>query len=243
MLFVLKLLLKILQMNFFQSLLNIFYPTVCLACGSHLVQNEDIICSSCRHQLPITDFFENSNNLIENAFKGRIPIIAGTALLYYRKKGVVQELIHALKYKGHQEVGEFFGMWMGKQLVESKRFNDLDAIILVPLHPKRLKTRGYNQLTIFSDQLSKELGIPVYKDVLVKIGKSASQTNKNRFSRFEKINEYFHITDTTILEGMHVLLVDDVFTTGATLEACANEIYKTPEVRISIATMVVSDHY
>ena len=103
-------------MNFLQSFINIFYPTTCLTCSNHLVQNEYVICSTCRHQLPITDFCENSNNLIENSLKGRIPVVAGTALLYFRKKGIVQELIHSLKYKNHQEVGIFFGLLMGQQL-------------------------------------------------------------------------------------------------------------------------------
>lgn len=230
-------------MSFFQSIFNLFYPALCLTCGNHLVQNEFILCSTCRHKLAETDFCENSNNLIETALEGRVPIVAGTALLYFRKKGIVQSLIHSLKYKGRQEVGLFFARWMGKQLKESERFKNLDGIILVPLHAKRYKQRGYNQLTVFGNELSKELEIPVYKDVLIKIGQFKSQTKKDRFSRFDKINERFHIVDTNRLKGKHLLLIDDVFTTGATLEACANEILKTPKVQISIATMVVSDRY
>ncbi len=230
-------------MSFFQSIFNLFYPALCLTCGNHLVQNEFILCSTCRHKLAETDFCESSNNLIETALEGRVPIVAGTALLYFRKKGIVQSLIHSLKYKGRQEVGLFFARWMGKQLKESERFKNLDGIILVPLHAKRYKQRGYNQLTVFGNELSKELEIPVYKDVLIKIGQFKSQTKKDRFSRFDKINERFHIVDTNRLKGKHLLLIDDVFTTGATLEACANEILKTPKVQISIATMVVSDRY
>ena len=230
-------------MNLFSSIFNIFYPTLCLTCESHLVQNERVICSECRHQLPETDFIESPNNLIEKALEGRVPIIAGTALLFFRKKGIVQKLIHALKYQNHQEVGAFFGQWMGSQLKESRRFKDIDGIVLVPLHPLKQKQRGYNQLTVFGKQLAKELNIPVFDELLIKVGKSNSQTKKSRFSRFEKINERFHIVDTNKLKGKHILLVDDVFTTGATIEACANEILKTPGVRISVATMVVTDHY
>jgi len=230
-------------MNLFSSIFKILYPTLCLTCECHLVQNENVICSACRHKLPETDFIDSPDNLIEKALQGRVQITAGTALLFFRKKGIVQKLIHALKYQNHQEVGVFFGQWMGNQLKLSNRFKDIEGIVLVPLHPIKQKQRGYNQLTFFGNQLAKELNIPVYNELLIKVGKSNSQTKKNRFSRFEKINERFHIVDTNKLNGKHILLVDDVFTTGATIEACANEILKTPNVRISVATMVVSDHY
>ncbi len=230
-------------MNLFQDVFNLFYPAVCLTCGQHLVQSENLICSICRHQLPLTNFCNMPKNAVEETFQGRVPIEAGTALLFFRKEGVSQKLIHLLKYKGKQEIGEFFGKWMGQQLKESKRFVDIDGIVMVPLHKKRMKQRGYNQLTLFAKQLSEELNIPVFNSILVKIGQSTSQTKKNRFNRFEKINERFHIVDKDKLKGKHVLLIDDVLTTGATLEACSNEILKTPEVKISIATMVISGHY
>ena len=229
-------------MRFFHSIFNLFYPVLCLTCGNHLVKNEYLLCSSCRHKLPETDFCNTPNNLIESTLQGRIPIVAGTALLYFRKKGIVQSLIHSLKYKNRQEVGIFFAKWMGNQLKESERFKNIQGIVMVPLHPKRYKQRGYNQLTVFAEELSKELEIPVYKDVLIKVGKFSTQTKKNRFRRFEKINERFHITDSDRLNGKHVLLIDDVFTTGATLEACASELLKTAKLQISIATMVVSDY-
>ncbi len=230
-------------MNFVSNIFSLFYPNICVICENHLVQNEKVICSVCRHKLPETDFIENKDNLVENALKGRVPIRSGTALLFFRKKGVVQKLIHALKYQNRQEIGAFFGLWIGRQLRSSSRFNNIDGIVLVPLHPKRQKQRGYNQLTVFGNALSKELKVPVFDNVLVKIGQSYSQTKKSRFNRFEKINERFHIEDTDILAGKHILLVDDVFTTGATIEACVNEILKTTNVQISVATMVVSDQY
>jgi ComF family protein len=182
------------------------------------------------------------NNSMEQTFLGRVPINAATALLFFKKEGISQKLIHHLKYKGKQEVGVFFGKWMGQQLNASLRFDNLDGIVMVPLHKKRMKERGYNQLTLFAKQLSKELNIPVLDKTLVKISHSSSQTKKNRLSRFEKIDERFYLTDTKKMRGKHILLIDDVLTTGATLEACANEILRTPNVKISIATMVVSDH-
>lgn len=230
-------------MKIFRNLLNLFYPETCLTCDNHLVKNEFLLCGFCRHQLPETDFCDIPNNSVEKAFVGRVPIEAGTALLFFRKKGITQALIHQLKYKARQEVGIFFGIWMGEQFKNSNRFKNIDGIIKVPLHPNRLKERGYNQLTLFADQLSKELNIPVFNDVLVKVAKSTSQTKKNRFNRFEKISEHFQLHKGNKVKGKHILLIDDVLTTGATLEACSNELLKVPDVKISIATMVISDHY
>ena len=230
-------------MSLLQKIFTVFYPKLCLTCETQLLQNEQILCATCRSQLPETDFINTPNNLIEIALKGRVPFVAATSLLFYRKKGIVQSLIHSLKYKNKQEVGIFFGEWMGEQLKISKRFESIDVIIKVPLHPSRYKQRGYNQLSVFADVLSDYLKIPVFDNVLIKVNASNSQTKKDRLSRFEKINERFKIVDTTILTEKHILLVDDVFTTGATIEACANEILKTPKVKISIATMVVSDMY
>lgn len=230
-------------MSLLQKIFTVFYPKLCLTCETHLSQNEHIICASCRHLLPETNFIDTPNNLIENTLKGRVPFVAATSLLYYRKNGVVQSLIHSLKYKNKQEIGAFFGEWMSEQFLQSKRFESINAIIKVPLHPLKYKKRGYNQLTVFANVLSSYLKIPIYDDVLIKVNISSSQTKKSRLSRFEKINEHFQITDLTVLKGKHVLLIDDVFTTGATIEACANAILQTPEVKISIATMVVSDKY
>lgn len=230
-------------MGIIEEIVELFYPKLCINCGAHLLQNEPVICVNCRNKLPETNFTNTADNLIEIALKGRVPLVAATALLFYRKKGVVQSLIHSLKYKNRQEVGAFFGDWMGKQLQDSKRFSNLDGIIIVPLHPKKQRQRGYNQLTLFSEILSKHLNIPVYTNVLIKDSSTSSQTKKGRLSRFEKMDERFRIKDTQALIGKHVLLIDDVFTTGATIEACANEILKTSDLKISIATMVVTDQY
>jgi len=226
-----------------KELLHIFYPKLCIACESRLVSGEQYICSHCRNELPETDFINNKHNLLEEALQGRVPFENAAALFFYRKKGKVKTLIHALKYKKRQDLGIFFAKWIGNQLNETNRFKNIDVIIKVPLHKKRLKERGYNQLTVFANELSKEIKVPVKDDILVKLSQSSSQTKKGRLSRFEKINERFHITDTEVLKGKHVLLVDDVFTTGATIEACAMELLKTQKIKISIITMAVSEPY
>ena len=218
-----------------------FFPKTCVFCDTHLTQGEEVLCAVCRHKLPITDFIDTPNNVVEKSFEGRTPIVAGTALLYFRKKGISQELMHNLKYRNRQDIGVFFGKWMGKQLKESTRFKGIEALVLVPLHPKKMKSRGYNQLTTFGEQLSVELDIPIIKEALRKKGEVRSQTKKNRLSRFEEISDSFELYKTKSLVGKHVLLLDDVITTGATLEACTNELLKVKGVRVSIATMVVAD--
>ena len=229
-------------MKILSSLVDLFYPKQCLGCGNHLLSGEFTICSTCRHQLPETGFCTMTDNVVTQTFRGRVPIEQGTALLFYKKEGISQKLIYHLKYKGRQDVGVFFGQWMLEECRENHRFDDIQAIIKVPLHPQKKKKRGYNQLTTFARVLSDGLSVPVVENVLVKIGKSTSQTKKTRFGRFDKIAEKFHIIDTSILTGKHVLLVDDVLTTGATLEACAMELRKTPHIKISIATMVIADN-
>jgi ComF family protein len=226
-----------------KELLHIFYPEQCITCGSRLVSGEKYICTHCRDELPETDFIRNKHNLLEEALQGRVPFEDAAALFFYRKKGKVKTLIHALKYKKRQDLGIFFARWIGNQLNKTNRFKNIDVIIKVPLHKKRLKERGYNQLTVFANELSKEIKVPVKEKILVKLGQSSSQTKKGRLSRFEKINERFHIVNTEALIGKHILLVDDVFTTGATIEACAMELLKTPNLKISIITMAVSEPY
>lgn len=229
-------------MNIFQSISNLFFPSTCIYCDTHLLENEKVICTDCRHQLPLTSFTNSSNNLVEKAFDGRVNIIAGTALLFFKKKGISQELIHHLKYRNRQDIGGFFGEWIGEELKTSHRFNNLDGIVKVPLHPKKKKLRGYNQLTIFEKVLAKKLKIKTFDTVLIKATESKSQTKKDRLSRFETIKDSFVVKNSETLINKHILLIDDVITTGATLEACANELLKIKGVQVSIVTMVVADY-
>ncbi len=230
-------------MSFLTNIYRIFFPRTCLYCNKHLVENEFVLCSTCRHELPVSNYVNTPNNSVERSFYGRVPIVSGAGLLFYRKKGVSQELIHHLKYQNRQDIGDFFGLWLGEELKNSTRFLDIDGIIIVPLHPKKLKQRGYNQLTKFGETLSKKLEVPLIKNVLIKTRNTISQTKKSRINRFDKIKNAFHIENEWKISGKHILLVDDVITTGATLEACANELLKIEGVKVSIATMVISDSF
>lgn len=224
------------------NLKNIFFPKTCVLCQEKLMGNEEIICLHCENQLPYTHFSDFPNNNFEKKFYGRIPIESATSLLFFKKQGYAQKLIHQLKYRGKQKIGSFLGEKLGIEMRKSNRFSNLDAIIMVPLHPKKQRIRGYNQLTFFARQLAVELQIPVLEHVLIKTEQSDSQTRKSRMMRFEKLKENFYLQHPEKIQGLHILLVDDVFTTGATLEACAQELLKAGNVKLSFATMAIPAH-
>ena len=161
--------------------------------------------------------------------------------MYYRKDGKTKDLIHHLKYKGNQEIGTFIGEWFGSVLNESNEFNDIDCIIPVPLHPKKQKQRGYNQLTTFGLSVSKHLNKPYITDALLRTTASKTQTFKQRFERFSNSGTKFSVPNTSILKNKHILLIDDVITTGATLESCCKELLTSENIKISIATIAYTE--
>ena len=216
---------------------NLFYPELCSICENQLVKGEKTICIQCLSDLPVTNFCKLKNNSVESSFYGRILIEEATSLFFYQKKGKVQKLIHQLKYKGNQQIGAVLGDWLGENMLLSDRFKDLDGIIAVPLHPNKLKKRGYNQVTTFGESLAKKLEIPLIENVLVKVSGSQTQTKKNRFDRSVNVNEKFELLDNEVLKNKHILLIDDIITTGATLEACSIQLQQTKNIKISIATM------
>ncbi|NLP57643.1 ComF family protein [Lutibacter sp. B1] len=224
-------------MKFIGDIFNLFYPDVCLCCNEYLTENESDICITCRHDLPLTNFSFEKDNLVEKTFYGRIPVENATALFYYLKKGKIQQLIHQLKYKKHQEIGVFIGDWLGDEMNESNRFNTIDCIIPVPLHSKKLKKRGYNQVTSFGKSLSEKLNIPYFENILVRISSTKTQTKKLRFERWKNVEELFSVENNSTLENKHILLIDDVITTGATLEACYKALSNIKNLKISIACM------
>ncbi len=220
-----------------KNIFNLFFPELCLICNRSLIISKQLICVSCRSNLPVTNFCDWSPNEVEKSFYGRVDIISGTSLLYFNRKGNVQKLIHQLKYKKQQKVGLFLGNWLGEAMINSERFKELDAIIPVPLHKNKLKKRGYNQVTTFGISLSKSLKIPLLENILIRVSKTQTQTLKSRFDRSKNMNENFELIDTERLKNKHILLIDDIITTGATLEACCIQLYFTKNIKISIATM------
>lgn len=221
----------------FKDVFKLFYPDFCLNCKADLFFNERILCSSCRHDLPLLQLSDFKKNEVTSVFYGRIRIEKAVSFLYFRKEGVTKKLIHHLKYKNNQRVGVFLGDWFGTVLKNSNQFNDANFIVPVPLHSSKFKKRGYNQVTTFSESLSRILKVPIEINNLERILAEKTQTNKKRFDRFSNINTKFNLIDTSLFENKHILLVDDVITTGATLEACCKELKRTKDITISIVTI------
>jgi len=228
-------------MQFLIDIKNIFYPNICLGCEAVLTINENILCTTCLFDLPLTNYLTTNDTSVEKIFFGRIKIEKATALLFYHKKGITQKIIHNLKYRGHEEIGVYLGNWLGKEIKQNKHFNTIDYIIPVPLHKKRLKSRGYNQVTKFGERLAFYLEKPFIENVLVRQSASLTQTKKSRVDRWKNVKELFFLNDETIFENKHVLIIDDIITTGATIESCANELFKTKNIKISVVVMAVTE--
>lgn len=221
----------------FKSLFNLFFPQVCLGCGTFMQLNETVICTSCRHELPLTNHHSETENEIIKKFYGRIPIEFGAAMFYFHKKGIVQQLIHNLKYQNHQEIGTMLGKWYGEELKFLEIVKNTDFIIPVPLHKKRLKKRGYNQVEKFGLALSSLLKVPYKDSILYRNIYSDTQTQKSFFGRTTIKKDQFDVVFSEIHQGKHFLLIDDVITSGTTIEACAKALLKIPDAKISIVAM------
>ncbi len=222
------------------NLLNLFFPKVCYGCSSLLVDGEIHICTICRHELPLTNYHFNDDEMAKKMLYGRVKLENATALLKFQKKGRVQHLIHGLKYKGQQSTGAFLGKWLGAELKETDSYKNVDIVVPVPLHKRKLRKRGYNQVTKFGQEIALALQVPFIEDALIKITKTKTQVFKTRISRWNNENEIFNLIDLQHIKNKHILLVDDIITTGATIEACANELLKAKGVKISVATMAIA---
>jgi ComF family protein len=215
----------------------LFYPSLCAGCQASLVRGEEVICICCQADLPKTGFEKIMDNQVSQLFWGRAEIQLATAFCGFDKGGIMQHFMHQLKYKGSKEVGEMLGKLLGNDLKSSRPYLEIDLIIPVPLHPKRERKRGYNQSTEIGRGISAAMNKPLITGNLIRNHYSETQTNKGRFERWENVKELFSVKNPESLEGKHILLIDDVVTTGSTLEACANVLLKVPGVRVSIATL------
>lgn len=221
----------------FRSVTNLFFPRLCPGCGNDLFGKAELLCLSCIDNLPITNFHLHSNNPVEKVFWGRLPLVCASSYLYFTKGSILQQLMHAFKYKGKKEIGLYFGRCMGTTFIQSNRFNQIDALIPLPLHPKKERVRGYNQATILCEGIAEIFKVPVLKDIIARRTATQTQTHKNRIHRWQNIEGKFLLSNPEIISGKHVLLIDDVVTTGATLESCGRQLIDIPGLRLSIATL------
>ncbi|HTH30641.1 MAG TPA: ComF family protein, partial [Lacibacter sp.] len=226
--------------KWFNDFIHLLYPHNCAGCGSDLVENDQPICIHCYSNLPETNYAALPGNPIEKIFYGRLNVEEATAGYYFSKSSVLQRLIHQLKYNGNVEVGHQLGQWLGLQLQKSNRFNPVDALIPLPLYPSKEKKRGYNQATILCEGISEVMNIPILNNIVLRKRYTDTQTKKGRTERLKNVDGSFELSDPAILQNKHVLLVDDVITTGATLEACGLVIKETTNVKLSVATLAWS---
>ncbi len=227
-------------MRILKDILHIFLPNICLGCETVLTQNETSICTICYNKLPLTNFTINNDDAVLKIFHGRIALQNATALFHYHKKSLVQNLIYNLKYQNHESIGYLFGNWLAMDMITSNMYSNIDYIIPVPLHKKRFKKRGYNQVSKFGEQLANILKTNYLPNILIRKTATKTQTKKIRFDRWNNVSEIFYLTDTLLLENKHILLIDDIITTGATIEACCDALLKSKNLKISIAVMAIS---
>ncbi|WP_316746868.1 ComF family protein [Pedobacter gandavensis] len=219
------------------DLLQLLFPMACYGCALPLISGEADICTSCLESLPFTDHHLDPENLVAKQFWGRIPLEAAMAMLFFKRGNATRLLIHHLKYGNHPELGLKLGMLLGERLLQAPQYKGLDFLIPVPLHLKRAAARGYNQSDYIATGIAQVLGVPVSNRHLFRSAATDTQTRKGRLLRFENMATAFELQHAEELENTHILLIDDVLTTGATLEACALTLLKSRPQKISIATL------
>lgn len=224
-------------MSLFSDLLSLFFPQLCAGCNAPLVRGEDILCLGCLADLPKTNFLDDTDNPLALNFYGKINISYATSFCHFDKGGRVQHLLHQLKYKGRKEIGYKMGMLFGFDLKQNEHFQEIDAIVPVPLHPRKQRSRGYNQSIEICKGISESMNRPILSGNLIRKVHTSSQTMKGRYERWENVSGIFKVKNSSAFAGKHILLVDDVVTTGATMEACCHPLLEIPGVRVSIAAL------
>lgn len=225
-------------MNLWTDFKDFFFPRICMGCGRKLLVHESVVCLSCLSDLPFTGLGNTPGNDMERHFWGRFPVERASSLLYYAKGGVVAAILHGMKYYGRRKVCRQMGNWLAAELSVTGFFDGIDCLVPVPLHPRRLRHRGYNQSGLLAAGISDRTGIPVCPDVLVRTHNNRTQTHKSGYERWQNTDGLFAATPQAVsLAYKHILLVDDVLTTGATLTACADALSSVPGIRISVVTI------
>lgn len=226
--------------NILNDINRVLVPKVCFGCNAHLNRGENHLCTTCRNDLPLTDYCFNEENPVDRIFYGRINIKKASSFLFYTEKSSVQQLIHFLKYKNQEGISSFLGDWYGQILKESGTLDGvIDVVVPVPLHRKKLRKRGYNQVVGFAQRLAYHLNTEYVDDVLIKTANTKTQTKKGRLSRWQGNTALYTLKDAIKIENKNVLLVDDVITTGATMEICAKALSEASGITLYVTSMAV----
>lgn len=225
----------------FDALLDLFFPGLCVVCDNKLVDGEDFLCLDCLAAIPKTNNNVVKDNRLEQFLAGRFCFERAASFACFVKNGSMQRIIHELKYRNNPQIGEFMGRLCGKDLSGTDFLSDVDCIVPVPLHPKRLKMRGYNQSYELAKGISYKTNIPVWENAVQRVVDNKSQTMNSRFERWKSVENIFSVVNPDVFKGKHALIVDDVITTGSTLESCAREILKCHRSRVSIFALASVD--
>ncbi|WP_394706823.1 ComF family protein [uncultured Bacteroides sp.] len=228
------------MIHWIDSFFNILFPRSCVVCNGVLVKGEESICTMCNSRMPRTNYHLQAGNEVEQRFWGKVEIERATSYFFYTKGSDYRHILFKLKYHGYRELGEVMGRYMAKELLASGFFQEIDLIIPVPLHSKRKRSRGYNQSEWIASGLSHATGIPMDLDSLKRVVASNTQTRKSVFERWENVKDVFQVACPDNMQGKHILLVDDVLTTGATLLSCATILVDSSNVKISVITLAVA---
>lgn len=224
----------------FSDLLYLAYPDLCLICGTSLINDEPIICYDCLYKLPLTAFQSYSENPAAERFYGKIKFSYATAAFHYQKGSVIQIILEALKYKGESKVGDFLGSYSGQKLMGKGFFDSIDLIVPVPLHQMKLKSRGFNQSEIIAKGLSKACNIEVDCKTLLRKNDNKTQTTRNIYDRWKNVSSIFTVENKEVFMNKHILLVDDVLTSGSTLEACGQKVLESNGSQISFFALALA---
>lgn len=219
---------------------ELFFPRYCVVCGNRLSISEEHLCFKCLLALPRTNMHLFPDNEMAKSLWGKFAFERASAFLYYTKGGSVRQVLYELKYYQNPHIGYFLGKCMATELLPSGFFHGVDKIVPIPLHPKKLKSRGYNQSEKLAEGISAVTGIEVLGQVLVRKHYTETQTHKNNYERWENVKDVFECVPGQDLAGKHILLLDDVFTTGATMVACADALQLIPNLRISVLTLAIA---
>lgn len=217
--------------------IRLIFPSTCCSCGRALVGDERHLCSHCLLHLPYAHFSSAPDNFVERHFIGRVPIQSATTLLVFRQANITQHIIHEIKYYGNRALAHQMGRMLGAELMASGRFATVDGILPIPLHRRRLRQRGYNQSELISQGIAETFGRPVVNDQMERTRYTDTQTHRDRPSRIENMEDVFRVKHPEQLEGRHLLLVDDVITSGATIESCWRVLSAIPDIKVSVASL------